>query len=149
MIKLNFAVYNSEYAFLMIHEFVQFGFVYAPPCQICVIEVCLYVLSIDLLFSNGFALYHDLMLLETLLAITYIQPNISRSKGNQAMNHGQLIKYNVRNICHSENVAGRLFADLFFEKALFKIKASGRKFIVNMVWQTSTWTCQKQTIPEC
>ena len=28
----------------------------------------------------------------------HILPNISRSKGNQAINFGQLIEYNVRNI---------------------------------------------------
>ena len=30
--------------------------------------------------------------------IVHILPNISRSKGNQAMKFGQLIEYNVRNI---------------------------------------------------
>ena len=28
----------------------------------------------------------------------YILPNFSRSKGNQTMNFGQLIEYNMRNI---------------------------------------------------
>ena len=28
----------------------------------------------------------------------YILPNVSRSKGNQAMKFGQLIEYNMRNI---------------------------------------------------
>ena len=28
----------------------------------------------------------------------HMLPNISRSKGNQAMKFGQLVKYNVRNI---------------------------------------------------
>ena len=30
--------------------------------------------------------------------IVHILPNISRSKGNQAMKFGQLMEYNVRNI---------------------------------------------------
>ena len=30
--------------------------------------------------------------------VIYILPNISRSKGNQAMTFGQLIEYNVRNV---------------------------------------------------
>ena len=54
--------------------------------------------------------------------------NISRSKGNQAMNFGQLIRYNVRNTFlqnHPENVTGRLFPDVFFffKKRFNKIKA--------------------------
>ena len=31
---------------------------------------------------------------------THILPNISRSKGNQAMKFGQLTEYNTRNIFH-------------------------------------------------
>ena len=30
--------------------------------------------------------------------VIHILPNISRSKGNQAMKFGQLVKYNMRNI---------------------------------------------------
>ena len=46
----------------------------------------------------------------------YILPNISRSKGNQIMEFGQLIKYNKRNIFfnnHAEYEVGRLVPDLF------------------------------------
>ena len=32
------------------------------------------------------------------IILIHILPNISRSKGNQTMEFGQLIKYNVRNI---------------------------------------------------
>ena len=43
----------------------------------------------------------------------HILPNISRSKGNQAMKFGQLVKYNMRNIfleksytkCEGETIA--------------------------------------------
>ena len=41
----------------------------------------------------------------------HILPNISRRKGNQAMEFGQLIKCSVRNISfknHAENEVGRL-----------------------------------------
>ena len=38
--------------------------------------------------------------------------NISRSKGNQAMKFGQLIKYIVRNIFLTKIMAGRLVPDL-------------------------------------
>ena len=36
--------------------------------------------------------------------VIYILPNISRSKGNQAMTFGQLIEYNVRNFFFLKNV---------------------------------------------
>ena len=54
----------------------------------------------------------------------YIFPSICRSKGNKAMKFGQLMKYNVRNIFPQNH--GELFPDLFlfFEKALYKAKAS-------------------------
>ena len=45
----------------------------------------------------------------------YMFPSISRSKYNQAMKFGHLIKYRVRNIflhIHAENEVGRLFPDL-------------------------------------
>ena len=35
----------------------------------------------------------------------HILPNISRSKGNQAMKFNQLIEYNMRNIFHNKNNA--------------------------------------------
>ena len=46
----------------------------------------------------------------------HILPNISRSKGNQAMKFGQLIEYNMRNIfveksytkCAGETIPGSL-----------------------------------------
>ena len=49
----------------------------------------------------------------------HVLPNISQSKGNQAMKSGQLIEYNKTNIFYAENKAGRLVPDLFlfFEKA--------------------------------
>ena len=46
----------------------------------------------------------------------YILPNSSRSKGNQIMEFGQLIKYNKWNIFfnnHAEYDVGRLVPDLF------------------------------------
>ena len=56
--------------------------------------------------------------------------NISRIKGNQTMRFGQLIEYNKRIFYfknHVENVAGRLFSDLFLlsKKVLYKVRASG------------------------
>ena len=45
---------------------------------------------------------------------TYILPNISRSKDNQTMKFGKLIKYNMRNIFlekHTQNVVEKLFLD--------------------------------------
>ena len=61
----------------------------------------------------------------------HILPSISRSKDNQAMRFGQLIKDNVRNIFaenYTANEAGRLVPDLFlcFKKVLFEVKASGQ-----------------------
>ena len=60
---------------------------------------------------------------------TDILPDISRSKGNQTMKLGRLIEYNKMNIffkSHAENEAERLLKDLFlfFEKALFEVKAT-------------------------
>ena len=50
-------------------------------------------------------------------------PNISRSKGNQAVKFGQLSKYNVINLSsqnHAENKAGTLVLNLFlFLKKLY------------------------------
>ena len=46
----------------------------------------------------------------------HVFPNISRSKGNQAMKFGQLIKYSIRNNFlknYAENEAERLVPDLF------------------------------------
>ena len=52
--------------------------------------------------------------------------NILRSKGNQAMNFGQVIEYNKKIFSfknHSENEAGRLVPDLFllFKKASYEV----------------------------
>ena len=33
----------------------------------------------------------------------HILPNISRSKGNQTIKFGQLIEYNIRNICFEKS----------------------------------------------
>ena len=78
----------------------------------------------------------------------HILSNISRSKGNQVMEFGQLIKYNERNFLfknHGENKAGIPVLDLFllFNKALYKIKVSDQHLSFNMFWQTSTWTYNK------
>ena len=46
----------------------------------------------------------------------HVFPNILRSKGNQAMKFGQLIKYSIRNNFlknYAENEAERLVPDLF------------------------------------
>ena len=66
-------------------------------------------------------------------------PNISRSKGDQAMTFVHLIKYNVKNIFlqnNAENEAERLVPDLFlfFKKALNKVKASGHHLSLNIFW---------------
>ena len=42
----------------------------------------------------------------------YILPNISRNKGNQITNFGQLIEFNMRNIFltnHTQNAVEKLF----------------------------------------
>ena len=46
--------------------------------------------------------------------------NISRSKGNQTIKFGQLIKYNMRNTFlknHTQNVVEKLFPDPFLIKS--------------------------------
>ena len=69
-----------------------------------------------------------------------ILSNISRSKVNQTMKFGQLIKYNLRNIfffkLHVEDEAWRLGPDLFllFKKTLYKIKASGQCLSFDIFW---------------
>ena len=48
----------------------------------------------------------------------HTRPNISRSKGNQAMKLDQLIEYNMRNIFlknHIKNVVEKLFPDPFLK----------------------------------
>ena len=50
----------------------------------------------------------------------HILSNILRSKGNQKMKFGQLIEYNLKNICnlknHTQNVVEKLFTDPIFRK---------------------------------
>ena len=62
------------------------------------------------------------------IIIIQILPNISRSKGNQAMKFIQLIKYSVRNTFfknRAENELGRLVpAFCFFKKFYSKWSAS-------------------------
>ena len=60
-----------------------------------------------------------------------MQTNISRSKCNHAMQFGQFIEYNFRNIFFkylAENEAGRLVPDLFlfFKNAVRKVKTNGQ-----------------------
>ena len=69
----------------------------------------------------------------------HILANIPRSKEKQGMKFGQLIEYNVRNFflqISSKNVAVRLVAELFlfFEKALYKVKANGQQLSLNIFW---------------
>ena len=49
---------------------------------------------------------------------------ISRSKGSQTMTFCQVREY-LSSKNHAENGAWRLLPDLFFEKALFEVRASG------------------------
>ena len=68
-----------------------------------------------------------------------ILPNISRSKGNQAMKFGQLIKYSTRNIFlenHAEKELGRQVQGIswFFKKVLFKVEASGQHLSFKIFW---------------
>ena len=54
----------------------------------------------------------------------HILPNISRSKGNQAMKFGQLIKYNMRNIFLENSYTkwdGETIARPFFKKSKLSI----------------------------
>ena len=67
----------------------------------------------------------------------HLLPNISHSKGNQAMKFGQLILYNKKNIFfknHAENEAGRLVPDLLllFNEVLYEIKVSILKLSFNI-----------------
>ena len=48
----------------------------------------------------------------------HILPNMSRSKGNQAIKYGQLIEYNMKNIFVERsytNVVEKLFPDLYLK----------------------------------
>ena len=64
-------------------------------------------------------------------------PNISRSKGNQAMEFGQVIEYNKKTFFfknHAENEVRKLIPDLvlFFKKALYEVKASRLQLSLNI-----------------
>ena len=63
-------------------------------------------------------------------------PNISINKNNQATNFDQFMEYNVRNIFfknHAKNKAGKFLPDLilFYQKALYEVKASGQHLSFN------------------
>ena len=77
----------------------------------------------------------------------HLFPNISRSKGNQTMKFGQLLKYNARkNIFvknHTEIEAGKLIPDLLF---MCLKKASGQHLSFNIFRQTLTETHNKNTL---
>ena len=51
----------------------------------------------------------------------HILPNILRSKGNETMKFGQLVKYNLRNIF---NVVEKLFPDPFLQNKMEYISGS-------------------------
>ena len=55
----------------------------------------------------------------------HILPNISRSKGNQAMKFGQLIEYNMRIFFflkhHTQNVVEKLVPNPFYKKSKLTI----------------------------
>ena len=75
----------------------------------------------------------------------HMLPNISDSKGNQAMKFGQLIEYNVTRFffkSYAESEGGRLVPNIFllFQKTLYKVKASGQQLSFNIFWLSSTWT---------
>ena len=68
-----------------------------------------------------------------------ILSNISRSKGNQTMKHGQSMKYTMTLVFFKNDAANeveRLVLDLisFFEKALYKVKASGQYLNFHIFW---------------
>ena len=68
---------------------------------------------------------------------TLISSNNSRSKSNQAMQFGQLIEYNVRNIFlqkSCQDKAGRLVSNLFLLCKKYKIEASGQHVSFNIFW---------------
>ena len=54
------------------------------------------------------------------------------------MNFGKLIEYNVRNILHAENDAGKLDPDLdfwlFCKKAFYKVKVGCQHFSLKIFW---------------
>ena len=74
---------------------------------------------------------------QTWQQIITITQNISKSKGNQAIKFGLLIKYSENNnfLDHAENEVGTLVQDHFFLKFFNKVIASGQKlrFQYNLV----------------
>ena len=52
------------------------------------------------------------------------------------MNFGKLIEYNVRNILHAENDAGKPDLDfwLFCKKALYKVKVGCQHLSLKIFW---------------
>ena len=81
----------------------------------------------------------------------HILPNISRSKSNQTMKIGQVIKHNNRNIFYQKSYRKRdretssrpIFVFLFFKKILYQVKASGLQFGFSILRQSSTWYTMK------
>ena len=66
----------------------------------------------------------------------HIFPNILRSKGNQAMEFGQLIKYNVRKTFsknHAANETGRMVSDL---SLFFFLKKKALIYIFNIFFNS-------------
>ena len=68
----------------------------------------------------------------------HILPNISRSKGNQAMKSGQSIKYSVRNVflhksCRKWSRETRSRPILFFKIAFCKVKTSDQHLSFNII----------------
>ena len=67
----------------------------------------------------------------------HILADISRSKDNQAMKFGRLIKYSVRNIfskTHAENEVGSSRLLFVCIKALFEVKVSGQDISFDIFW---------------
>ena len=60
----------------------------------------------------------------TQVIAVHILPKISRSKGNQTMQYGQLTECNMRNIFlenHSQNVMEKLFQDPFLKNQIISL----------------------------
>ena len=74
-------------------------------------------------------------------------PNISRSKGNQAMKFGQLIECNTKNIflkIHAQNVMERLVPDPFLKRSNWAyIWINSLKFYTVCFYSISSWGLSK------
>ena len=74
----------------------------------------------------------------------HILPNILRSKGNQSMKFGKLIKVQRQKYFSSKIMQkmrqGNQFqlSFCFLKKAFYDVKASGQHLSFNVFWQTST-----------